>query len=130
MKIHSLGSVLFNDIVEQELYIEEEYNWLGIGQTIQYSLNGSIYVSENLRGGKPLTLIAIEERAWLTKASVLALKTLAQSIGTFHNLSLTNDKNEEEIRQVLFKRQPNPFDLQPLDASHQFYIGKIHLIQS
>lgn len=129
MKIHSLGSVLFNDIVEQELYIEEEHNWLGVGQTIRYSLSGTIHVSENVRGGKPLTLIAIEDRAWLTKATVLALKELAQSVGAFYGLSLTNDENEEEIRQVLFKRQPNPFDLQPLDASHQFYIGKIHLIQ-
>lgn len=129
MKIHSLGSVLFSDIVEQELYIEEEYNWLGVGQNIRYSLGGSVYISENVRGGKPLTLIASEDRAWLTKATVIALRDLALSVGVSYGLVLTNDENVNEIRQVVFKRQPNPFDLQPLDSSHQFYVGRIHLIQ-
>jgi hypothetical protein len=129
MKIHSLGSVLFNDIVEQELYIEEEHTWIGVGQNIRYALSGSIYVSENERKGRPLTLIASEDRAWLTKATVLALKALASSLGTFYGLSLTNDENENEFRQVLFKRQSSPLEIQPLDPSHRFYVGKIHLIQ-
>lgn len=129
MKIHSLGTVLFDDIVEQELYIEEEHNWLGIGQKIRYALSGCIYVSENVRKGKPLTLIASEDRAWLTKNTVLALKALASNLGTFHDLLLTNDENVNENRQVIFKRQSNPFDLQPLDSNHEFYVGKIHLIQ-
>ena len=64
-----------------------------------------------------------------SKATVLALKAIALDVGAYHNLFLTNDENVNEMRQVIFKRQPNPFDLQPLDSSHRFYVGRIYLIQ-
>ena len=47
----------------------------------------------------------------------------------FYDLSLTNDENIDEIRQVFFKRQSNPFDVKPLDSNHEFYVGRVHLIQ-
>lgn len=129
MKIISLGSVLFDDIVEQDLYIEEEHKWLPIGQTIKHSLAGSIAITENVRSGKPLTIISKEDRGWITKATVLELKALASLILTSHTLSIINDSNQAESRVVQFKRDSTALDLSPLDSGHNYYVGSINLIQ-
>ncbi len=85
MQIISLNSITFNDIVEQGLYIEEEHKWLPIGQNIRYALQGNPIITENPRTGKPLTIIAQEDRGWITKATLLELRNLALEI----NLNLT-----------------------------------------
>lgn len=129
MQIVSLGSVTFNDIVEQGLYIEEEYKWLPIGQTIRYALAGNPVIIENARSGKPLTLIAQEDRGWITKATLLELTTLALQINVTHILTLVNDSSFTETRNVRFKRDNYPLDLNPLDSAHNYYVGSIHLVQ-
>jgi hypothetical protein len=129
MQIVSLGSVTFNDIVEQGLYIDEEYKWLSVGQSIRYALAGNTVMLENPRSGKPLTLIAQEDRGWITKATLLELKTLASLINTTHVLTLVNDSNVTENRNVRFKRDNYPLDLNPLDSAHNYYVGSIYLIQ-
>lgn len=129
MQIISLSSISFNDIVEQGLYVEEEHKWLPIGQTIRYSIQGTQHIIENPRTGKPLTIIAQEDRGWITKATLLKLKTLASYINLTHVLNLINDENQTEERIVRFKRSPYPLDLNPLDSAHNFYIGSIYLIQ-
>lgn len=129
MQIVSLGSVTFNDIVEQGLYIDEEYKWLPVGQSIRYALAGNTVMLENSRSGKPLTLIAQEDRGWITKATLLELKTLASLINTTHVLTLVNDSSVTENRNVRFKRDTYPLDLNPLDSAHNYYVGSIYLIQ-
>lgn len=129
MKIISLGTVIFDDIVEQGLYIEQEYKWLPIGQTIRTALAGNLVISENTRSGKPLTLIAQEDRGWITKATLLELVTLASQINTVHVLTLENDSNVIETRNVRFKRDGTPLDLSPLDSGHVYFVGSINLIQ-
>lgn len=129
MQIVSLGSVTFNDIVEQGLYIDEEHKWLPVGQSIRYALAGNPVIIENARSGKPLTIIAQEDRGWITKATLLALKTLASQVNMTHVLSLVNDNNQAETRNVRFKRTDYPLDLNPLDSAHNYYVGSIHLIQ-
>jgi len=129
MQIVSLGSVTFDDIVEQGLYIDEEHKWLPVGQSIRYALAGNTVMLENTRSGKPLTLIAQEDRGWVTKATLLELKTLASLINTTHVLTLVNDNSVTENRNVRFKRDNYPLDLNPLDSAHNYYVGSIHLIQ-
>lgn len=129
MQINSLGTVTFDDIVETGLYIEEEFKWLGLGQSIRYALAGNIVVTENTRRGRPLTIIAQEDRGWLTKATVLDLKTLASAINTTYILNLVNDSSATENRVVMFKRDSYPLDLTPLDTSERYFIGSIHLIE-
>jgi len=129
MQIISLDSITFNDIVEQGLYIEEEHKWLPIGQNIRYALQGNPIITENPRSGKPLTIIAQEDRGWITKATLLELKSLALEINLNLTLSLINDNNVAENRIVRFRRSSFPLDLTPLDAAHNFYVGSINLIQ-
>lgn len=129
MIINSLGSVNFTDIVESGLYIEEEYKWLGVGQSIRYGLAGNPVVTENYRSGKPLTIVAQEDRGWLTKATVLALKALASAINTTYVLNLVNDSSVVENRTVMFKRDSYPLDVSALDTAERYFIGTIHLIE-
>lgn len=129
MQIISLGPVSFNDIVEQGLYIEEEHKWSSIGQSIRYSLQGTLSIIENERIGKPLTILAQEDRGWITKATLLELKELTEVIAASYILTLVNDENVTENRSVKFKRNPFPLDLNPLDPGHNFYVGSINLIQ-
>ena len=129
MIIYSLGTVVFNHVVEQGLYIEEEHKWLGVGQTIRYALAGNPVIMENVRKGKPLTIIAQEDRGWITKANLFALKVLADQPLTNHILSLNNDEGVDETRTVRFKRSSYPLDLNPMDYAKEFYVGSISLIQ-
>ncbi len=129
MQIISLGPVSFTDIVEQGLYIEEEHKWLPIGQHIRYALQGNPIITENPRSGKPLTVIAQEDRGWITKSTLLLLTNLASEINLGHTLVLINDLNQTENRIVRFKRSSFPLDLTPLDSAHNFYVGSIYLIQ-
>lgn len=129
MKIISLGTVIFDDIVEQGLYIEEEHKWLPVGQTVRYALAGNTVISENPRTGRPFTIIAQEDRGWITKATLLQLYTLASQMNVVHELSIINDNSIPEIRNVKFKRTSTPLDLNPIDSVHNYYIGSIHLIQ-
>lgn len=129
IEVKSLGTVNFSNIVEKGLYIPEEYTWSPVGQTRRYSLAGTLVLTENLKTGKPLTLTAKEDGAWLTEATVLALRTLANNSLQLHNLVLVNDSGVTEIRSVLFRRNPDPLDLQPLLTTQQYFVGSIHLIQ-
>lgn len=129
MEIYSLGTVTFDDVVEKSLYIEDEYLWFPIGQNIKYTLYGSLWITENPRSGKPLTLIAKEDDAWLTKATVIELANLASQINTVHDLVMKNDLDVVETRKVMFKRDSSPLDLQPLDTAQRYFIGSIHLIE-
>jgi hypothetical protein len=129
MIIYSLGSVNFTDVVESGLYIEEEYKWVGIGQSIRYGLAGNPVITENLRSGKPLTIVAQEDRGWLTQATVIALRTLASAINTTYILNLMNDSSVIENRTVMFKRDSYPLDVTPLDTAERYYVGSIHLIE-
>jgi hypothetical protein len=128
MIIYSLGTVTFDDSVESGLYIEEEHKWLPLGQNIRYALAGNPVIMENPRSGKPLTIVAQEDKGWITKAHLLALKDLASSIGTY-NLFLKNDLGVNETRQVKFKRNPYPLDMNPVDYAENYYVGTISLIQ-
>lgn len=130
MKIYSLGSVLFNNIVEQELYIEEEFLWCPVGQVKKYSLGSNVIFQENIRAGKPLTLIASEDRAWFTRATVLALHQLASAVNTTYTLSMQNEQTINENRIVRFRRDSGPLNLQPLDTSQRYYVGSISLIEA
>lgn len=129
MQILSLGSIQFDNLVEQGLYIDEEHKWLPVGQTIRYALAGNPVIIENVRSGKPLTIIAQEDRGWITKETLLALKALASQVNLIHVLSIVNDENFAETRDVKFKRDVYPLDLNPIDPAHKFYVGSIHLIQ-
>lgn len=129
MQIISLGTVEFSDTVEKSLYIEEEHQWFPVGQSIRYTLFGTPIITENPRSGKPLTLIAKEDDAWLTKATVLLLSNLATQINTTYDLVMKNDFGVNETRRVMFKRDSNPLDLQPLDTAQRYFVGAIHLIE-
>jgi hypothetical protein len=130
MEIYSLGSVIFDDIVEKELYLEEEFLWCPVGYSSRHSLGQSIVFQENLRVGKPLTIIASEDRAWLTRATVIELHQLASLVNTTHTLSMKNEQGTLENRIVRFKRNEGPLNLQPLDTSQRYYVGSIHLIEA
>jgi len=128
MIIYSLGTVTFNDSVERGLYIEEEHKWLPLGQNIRYALAGNPVIMENPRSGKPLTIVAQEDKGWITKAHLLDLVDLATYIDVL-DLFLQNDLGNNETRKVKFKRDPYPLDMNPVDYAENYYIGTISLIQ-
>jgi hypothetical protein len=76
-----------------------------------------------------LTIIAQEDRGWITKATLLELRNLALEINLNLTLSLINDDSVAENRTVRFRRSSFPLDLTPLDAAHNYYVGSINLIQ-
>ena len=129
MKVISLGSVTFDNLVELEVDWSDYYRWQPIGQTIRYNLAGGVYVTENSRGGRKITLTCKEDGAWLTLATVKELHDLASIAGVTHILNTQNDQLQTVTYTVMFARNSSPLDLTPVDAGKNYYIGTINLIE-
>lgn len=55
----------------------DEFAWTPVAQATEYSLTGALIVEQSTKqAGRPITLIGGKDFAWMTRAEVVALKTL------------------------------------------------------
>lgn len=119
----SLGSITFSGVGETQIDWSDQYSWQPIGQTIRYGLSGNPVVLENVRSGRPITLVAELPWAWLTTANVEALHTLAS---TSQTLAFVYGSFSADVR---FRRDQGPLQLTPVDQRKLYYTGTIYLIE-
>lgn len=90
----------------------DEYQWGGgVQAEIGYSVTGALIIEESAKqAGRPITLEGDESSAWVTRATLDALATLAGTLGATHTLTL------HDARQftVAFSRGGAPFDAELL----------------
>ncbi len=82
-----------------------------VAQTVSRTLAGQVVTFvQGLSKGRPITLIANEQRGWLTKGQVDAVQAMAQTVGGVFTLQV-----DTETFQVQFRHEEPPaFEASPL----------------
>lgn len=114
------------DRIERQLQWSDEL-WTPVGQQRRYALSGAVYVTENTRQGRPMTLVA--ELPWcaLSSGFVQVLKGWASTPG----LRMTVALDDARTFSVLFRRDnTSPLDLTPIDPRKELYVGSIFLLEA
>lgn len=121
----SLDTLSFSTRGEDQLDWVDQLTWQPIGQRIRYALQGNVVITENVRAGRPITLVAEEPWCWLSLATVNALVALAQEINQTHTLTW----RDGTTYSVRFRRDTGPLELTPINALKQHYTGTVYLIE-
>lgn len=121
----SLGTVNFYG-GEQQLDWTD-WDWTPVGQSVRYALAGNQLVRENVRQGRPITLVAELPWAWFTAATADALRTLASSVGQSHILTLSG--STPSTYRVRFQRSDKSLVLTPLDQRREYFTGQLNLVE-
>lgn len=108
--------------IEQQIQWSDEL-WTPVGQQRRYALSGAVYVTENDRGGRPITLVAEPPWCALSGDLVMNLQAWAATAGLRFNVVF----DDARIFSVIFKRDGNPLDLTPLNPRKEWYTGSINL---
>ena len=94
----------------EDLYWENEFGWTPVAASLEYSLAGAglIQLGKKLTG-RAVTLQDENERCWLPRATVLALKALADQPGKQMQLDYHG-----RVLTVMFAPGEIPFDAEPV----------------
>jgi hypothetical protein len=88
-----------------DLQWTDEYDWLPIEQTEEYSLTGALIIDIGTRqAGRPITLAGDDETAWVSRATVDALRAWAATPGQGLNLTLPDTRTFS----VTFRHSDDP----------------------
>ncbi|MCO5763766.1 MAG: hypothetical protein NHG36_20070 [Chromatiaceae bacterium] len=75
----------------------DEFDWTPLAQSTEYSLTGALIVERATRqAGRPITLIGGKDFVWITRANLIALKTLLDSDDTLR-LTLHDNRTFDVI---------------------------------
>ena len=95
---HNGTTLTLND----DLYWSDEHDWQPVEQTVSRSVTGALIVEAAARiGGRPITLIPIDENsAWTTLADLTLLRAWAAVAGRVMSLNIRG-----VARDVMFSHQ-------------------------
>ncbi|MEO5332858.1 MAG: hypothetical protein H7839_12615 [Magnetococcus sp. YQC-5] len=104
----------------------DRYDAAPVDQTVVRTLGGKPVIQAQQRmGGRPITLVAHQEAAWLDRSTVEALAGMAALAGASFTLTW-----EEWSGTVLFRHETPPaLTMAPLWPEHDQFTGTIKLIQ-
>lgn len=91
------------DTVElpDDLAWPDRYSWQAVDVSVEYSLTGAAIIqSAEKQAGRPITLQSTEQRAWVTRAIVDALKGLQADADATYTLSVRNESYTVAIQAV------------------------------
>ena len=114
-----------------DLAWEDRFGWSPIVQTVDNVFNGAVIVERwERQAGRPITLTAADDRAWITTEDAEALQSWADSGAAQLTLSGLLD---EPDHQVVFRHQDAPaLDLRPLwpgdYTAAEYWIGTLKLM--
>jgi len=79
-----------------DLLWEDEFQWVPVARSAEYTLTGSLVIEESIKqAGRPITLVAKSEflgAIWLSRATVKALYAKASKVGKVMNLTLSDGR--------------------------------------
>jgi len=104
-----------------DLEWEDEHNWAPVAQAISYTLGGALVVETSLkRAGRPITLAAGEDRAWMHREDLDVLYELASEPGKVLTLLLRSTS-----RQVVWRHSDGAIDAEQVmfvdEPTHDSY---------
>lgn len=93
----SLGGVTLPD----DLAWPDRYSWQPVSVSTEYSLTGALIVqTAEKQAGQPITLQGADNRAWVTHATVAALKALQAVAGQTYSLTVRGEPHTVLIEEV------------------------------
>lgn len=95
-----------------DLQWDDEYAWLPVEQTDEYSVTGALVLDVGERqAGRPITLSGDDSSAWLSRTDVDVLRAWAATPGQALTLTLTDAR----VFEVAFRHQDAPaLDAKPV----------------
>lgn len=117
----TLGAIALPD----DLVVVDEFDYEPVAQVIQRTLGGVNVIEESpLVSGRPITLGT--EGQWITRATLQALRALADLAGQTHALNLRGDLYTVAFRRPAIAARPVIDYANP--AAADFYTVQINLI--
>lgn len=108
----------------------DRYQWSPVGQNARYALDGTLYLTENARRGRPITLATTPQGA-IDGTAAEALRGLAATVGAVYSLTVDDD-----TYTVRFRRGDGPpVELELIhpmreDGAENWYRATIRLIET
>lgn len=88
----------------------DEFDWSDVKQDKQYTLTGSLIISENsVSKGRPITLVSGDD-VWVDRSVVLAVMALVNATDKTYTLTLPDAR----LFTVMFDRESSPVDAKPI----------------
>jgi len=88
--------------LDDELYPTDEHEWSPVVSSTKYALDGTMIVEQSVRqAGKPYTMQAPSDMAWLSRSTVNALKTERDKLGATYWLDYRADGQVKRVK-VMF----------------------------
>lgn len=104
-----------------DLIWRDEYDWHPVVQSVEYSTTGAMIVDAMTKqAGRPITLMAGENFAWMQRSTVAQLKTWAAIAGAEFVLSLNGTSFNVifDHTQTAFEASPVVEFSAPLDSDY------------
>lgn len=79
----------------------DRYSWQSVAVNVEHSLTGAALVSSSEKlAGRPITLQSADNRAWVSRETVDALKILQADAGATYSLSVRGESYDVVIQSV------------------------------
>lgn len=122
----TLGAITLNP----NMVWAERFGYAPVAQEVLTTLGGTpIVYSHALKAGVPITLLALEDQGWLTKAMVDAVQSSANTPGAQYALII----GAESFQVVFRHHEPPAVEMIPLltravPLAGDYFVGQIKLM--
>ena len=94
-------------LLSDSLYPSDEHDYSAIAETHKYALDGTLIIEQSVRkAGRPYTMQAPDNMAWLPRSTVNALKTERNKLGATFWLDYLADGVVKRVK-VMFDNSGN-----------------------
>lgn len=124
---HTLGAVQ----IPAQMIWSDEFAWSAAESVSEYGIDGALLVDVGTRlAGQPVTLAGAQDRGWISYATLVAIKAMADVAGATYSLTLADGRSFD----VMFSPGEDPITAEPI-IPHEIvpgsalYIATIRLIK-
>ncbi len=87
--------------LDDDLYPSDEHDWSSVVSSNKYALDGTLIIEQSIRkAGRPYTMQAPDDIAWLTRETVNALKSERDKLGATFWLDYLADSELKRVKVV------------------------------
>ena len=108
----------------KDLKWEDELKWSPVNQTVEFSTTGALLIQEGAKQkGRPITLVGVDDMAWLTRPQGLILQSMQYSPGLVMDLRFVDSANASNIlwsKNVMFRHSEGGLDMDNIKHFDQY----------
>lgn len=100
--------------LDDDLYPSDEHDWSSVVLSNKYALDGTLIIEQSIRkAGRPYTMQAPDDIAWLTRSTVNALKSERDKLGATFWLDYLADGELKRVK-VIFDNTGDAITAKPV----------------